>query len=306
MSGIAFVLLLLGSAQADTILSRGSSNEWCWRCHGMATFSVLRADGTIRTLSADSTAFLASNHRRLRCVTCHSWEDVQVFPHGKNAHMAQTCTDCHVAESHPLNRTDPLQAMHFREITDEFRKSVHYQTEDHAFSCFSCHDPHRFRKSENPSLQTIGTQNGVCLGCHGDAARFATLSERRIDLSATHAWLPRRELHWEHVRCLDCHTSYAPPNLSHNILPADSAVHACEQCHRQNSILLDKLYRYRHVEERSRNGFVNAALVNDSYVIGSTRNRYLDLLGAVLVGGACVGVAGHGFGRWHSAGKKRK
>lgn len=306
MPGLVLFVLLLSSANADTVLSRGTSNEWCWRCHGMATFSVLRNDGTLRTLAADSSAFLASNHRRLRCINCHTDEDVKVFPHGNNAHMAQTCTDCHSQESHPLNATDPLQKMRFHDITQEFMKSVHHVELGDGFSCFSCHDPHRFRKSENPSLQTIGDQNRVCLGCHGDAVRFADIAGRRVDIAMSHAWLPKRELHWEHVRCLDCHTSYAPPNLSHNVMPADSAVRACEQCHRQNSILVDKLYRYQHAEERSRTGFINAALVNDSYVIGSTRNRHLDLLGSLMVGGACLGVAGHGFGRWLSGRKRGK
>jgi predicted CXXCH cytochrome family protein len=196
--------------------------------------------------------------------------------------------------------------MRFAEIRGEFEKSVHVTAQGTKFSCFSCHNPHQFRVVEDPSLQTIEQQNGVCLGCHADAARFAALTDRqRPNLSAVHSWLPRRELHWQHARCLDCHTSYAPPNLSHMIMPADSAVKNCEQCHQQNSILMDKLYRYRHAESRSKSGFVNAALFNDSYVIGSTRNRYLDALGGLMVGGAIAGVLGHGLGRWISRKKRR-
>ena len=296
ITSIALALLMSPIAQAERpeVVSRGDSDDWCLRCHGMSTLAVRREDGAIRNLAVAAHAFSQSNHRRLDCVDCHN-DDATRYPHGEGAAMAVTCTECHARPDHALTRDNPLAAMHFAEIGQEFERSIHKRRLGDEFTCFSCHNPHQFRKSEDPSLQTISAQNGICLTCHDSDVRFTTRTERpRPDLDAAHQWLPNRALHWEHVRCLDCHTSYDPPNRSHLVLAAKSAVQKCEDCHSQNSVLLDKLYRHRHAEELERSGFANAALFNDSYVIGATRNTVLDVVGLIVVGGALLGVVLHG------------
>jgi predicted CXXCH cytochrome family protein len=293
---IAFLTVTSIASASPEAVTYGDSNEWCLRCHGMETLGVRQHNGIIRSLSVDSVALGHSNHRQLDCVDCHT-EDARRFPHGETPEAA-TCTDCHTRSDHPLNSTDPLASIRFSDIETEFNQSIHRRKLGEVFTCFSCHNPHQFRTSEDPSLQSIDSQNNVCLECHDNSERFVSLTQRdRPNLDNAHAWLPNRATHWEHVRCLDCHTSYEPPNLSHLILTAKSAIRECESCHTQNSVLLDKLYRYRVAEERQETGFLNAAILNNSYVIGATRHRWLDLIGIVVIGVTLAGTIGHGLAR---------
>jgi hypothetical protein len=277
-------------------LSSGSTNDWCLRCHGWETMGVRRLDGSIRSLGLEVALFDSSAHHELTCVTCHETKGLQRFPHASFSGKLGDCTSCHTGLDSVA--TD----LRFGEIAGEFQHSVHVQRLNKggvdAFSCFTCHDPHTFRLIGDPSLSTIETQNGICLKCHADNDRFARYSARDLpDLDAAHVWLPKRDLHWEHVRCLDCHTSYDAPNRSHLILPKEKAVKQCEDCHKRNSLLLQKLYVHRRTGERERAGFMNAALFNDSYVIGATRNTWLDLFGLIAIGGAILGAIGHWTGR---------
>ena len=128
-------------------------------------------------------------------------------------------------------------------------------------------------------------------------AFYGVVNRTPVDLAIAHSWLPARENHWEHVRCLDCHTSYDPPNRSHFVMQKDRAVRDCESCHTGNTLLARKLYLQDDGIAGDRAGFINAAVFNDSYVIGATRNIWLDLIGALMVGGALAGVIGHWAGR---------
>jgi hypothetical protein len=92
--------------------------------------------------------------------------------------------------------------------------------------------------------------------------------------------------------------------MSHNILPKERAVTKCENCHSKNSVLLAKLYKYQHGESKEKMGFINGTLLNDAYVIGSTRNPLLDTISFILFGMTVAGVGGHGYLRY-KAKKKR-
>jgi len=69
------------------------------------------------------------------------------------------------------------------------------------------------------------------------------------------------------------------------------------ECHTQNSALLEKYYRHMAGEDREE-GFVNAVLLNNYYMLGATRNRKLDQAMGALAGLALLGIAVHGLGRW--------
>jgi hypothetical protein len=67
-----------------------------------------------------------------------------------------------------------------------------------------------------------------------------------------------------------------------------------------------RLYRHRLEEERETAGFINTLILNEAYVIGATRNRYLDA-GFGLVAAAVVGgIALHGLARWVAALRRRR
>ena len=112
-------------------------------------------------------------------------------------------------------------------------------------------------------------------------------------------------MHWQKVRCIDCHLS-TEDNFLHRILDAEHAVRHCEDCHSANSILLTKLYKYTVQENRQKLGFINSVALNDAYIIGMTRNIILDRLSFTLLGLMLLGLAAHGFGRWYSARRRRK
>ena len=79
------------------------------------------------------------------------------------------------------------------------------------------------------------------------------------------------------MRCVECHTPVSKKVMSHEILPAEKAEKRCVACHSADSTLRLRLYKHMVSEERSRVGFVNSMILNEAYVIGATRNVYLDL-----------------------------
>lgn len=296
------VLVLGGSLPWHRLAAAGDEgkNAACFRCHALPTLAV-REDttGVHRSFFVDPRRFAHSNHKSLECVHCHT-QGFTTYPHGTESPVSSlACTSCHT--------NDPKFAtLRFPEIEGEFRRSVHAQRLGDRMTCFSCHDPHAFDRQPDPSLTKIQTDNRICMQCHLSEARFASLTGRRFPvLEEVHAWLPNTAMHWEKVRCVDCHSSYAAPNLSHNILSKDQAVRNCESCHSANTILRSKLYAHQAREERQKFGFINGSLMNNAYVIGSTRNAWLDVLSMSIFGLLFGGIGLHAFLRWRGTRARR-
>jgi NAD-dependent SIR2 family protein deacetylase len=147
----------------------------------------------------------------------------------------------------------------------------------------------------------------MCLNCHQTGDSEGILINADVPpVEFSHEWLPERDLHWNKVRCVDCHTSYEGKNLAHNIMPKEKAVKNCESCHSKNSILMTKLYKFEHKESREKMGFINGVLLSEAYVIGSTRNKIMDNASFLIFGLAFFGIAVHGFIRFMSNKKERK
>ena len=281
---------------------------WCLRCHGMATLSDRDpTTGEIIDLSVDREAFVHSNHGELACQDCHDDTGFQAFPHSEAARRTRLhCLDCHDPKDDPK-----FARYRFPEIEAEFKRSVHFREHPQAFDCFTCHDPHAFEIADKArfTAEVIAQDNGMCLQCHTAPQRLSVLApERRFpDLDAIHSWLPKPDLHWRAVRCVECHTpATASGRMSHTVLGKDKAERNCVVCHTTDSLLLTKLYRHRKTEEVETAGFVNAVMLNDAYIIGATRNAVLDWLTYLLVGGTALGVAGHAAARVYFAGKRRQ
>jgi len=148
-------------------------------------------------------------------------------------------------------------------------------------SCWDCHNPHTYKPSMRNTgdmKQSIAYNNDICLSCHSDFDRFQLLSnQKEINLVKKHEWLPNQSLHFSKVRCIECHAANNDSILvSHRIMPKEKAVKLCVECHSSNSLLMSSLYKYRSKENRSKNGFLNAMMMNDSYVIGANRNVFLN------------------------------
>jgi len=257
---------------------------------------VNKADLTDRLVNPD--AFLKSNHGNVECVACHV-TGFKEFPHAEAAkQQINNCDECHTRQ--------------FLRIEDQFLKSVHAKKakeQPGSFTCVTCHDPHVFLKASHFSTtrQAVRQDNAMCLQCHASDERFRQLSkDARPDLEKIHDWLPNIPLHWAAVRCVECHTPVPQSILSHEILPAERAERNCVSCHSANSTLRVRLYRHLVEEERETVGFINSVILNEAYVIGATRNRYLDmafgLAAAVVVGG----IALHGLARFVAGLRRRR
>jgi hypothetical protein len=275
--------------------AEGVTLEDCLECHGK--HDAERKDAQTRKTSVyvDVNGLGLSEHRGMVCVDCHSKALGKGDPHPKVRRAY--CPDCHITN-------EPGDGVAFATIEADFAKSVHALKND-AFRCIHCHDAHTFQLKT--TRHRIFEHNQVCLRCHGSEEQFQRFVQKAPpNLDKAHAWLPNRDMHWEKVRCLDCHTGYDAPIGSHLILPKKGAVKKCEACHSDKPVQLMRLYgRMRKQEVRER-GFLNAAVMNDSYVIGATRNRVLDLVALGIVASTALGVGGHGALRLVMSLRRRK
>lgn len=287
-------LAILGVLAPRGAAAKGTNLDDCLSCHGKQ--DVERKDPHERKTSVyvDANGLGRSEHRGMVCVDCHS-KALGQDPHPPVRRAY--CLDCHVSN-------EGGDGVAFATIESDFQNSVH-ALKDGAFRCVQCHDAHTFQLAT--TRHRIFDHNRVCLRCHGDAEQFQRFAKKAPpDLDKAHAWLPNRDMHWQKVRCLDCHTGYDAPIGSHLILPKAQAVRKCEACHSAKPVQLLRLYgRMRKQEVRER-GFLNATVVNDSYVIGATRNRELDLVAFGIMGSAALGVTGHGLLRLFTGRRRAK
>ncbi len=299
-----FLQSLSGTENADTaayISPFFEENENCFLCHGQDQYEYTNQNSgrTLReTMCAERVIerdqFYSSNHKSFSCTDCHSY-GYSEFPHPGELRMEESfnCIDCHGGD-------DMFSQFNFEQIEADYQKSVHFPLEEEGYSCWKCHDPHEYRISIRNTTNlgmTISYDNDICLNCHSDFNRYKLLtSKEEVNLIEKHDWLPNQASHFRSVRCIECHSSINDSVLvSHQINPSDIAVKKCNECHSQNSMLMESLYKFQSKEQR-RDGFLNAVILNQSYVIGATRNRYLNnisflvfiLLGAAIA--AHVGV----------------
>lgn len=265
-------------------------NDNCLKCHGHEYYYYYN-DWVERDIKermnpyyiVDSALFYESNHWNFRCVDCHS-EDYQTFPHPGELRMepAYECNDCHAGDEDYAHYC-------FEEIDEEFHKSVHSSKHSEEFTCWMCHNPHTYkinaRTNENMK-EFIQYDNEICLSCHANISKYQLLTNLdNPNILDKHDWLPNQGLHFKNVRCIECHAVVNDSLLvSHNIQPKENAVKRCVECHSQNSLLLTSLYRMQFSDSWSLGGFSNAAMLEESYIIGANRNVYLNVLS---IGLAC-------------------
>ena len=272
-------------------------NELCLKCHGQEKYEysneslgrqVKELMCTQRIVSRD--LYYQSNHKSFSCTDCHS-SQYETFPHPGELRMERkyNCLDCHGGD-------EKFAQYHFEEIDSEYRQSTHFKLEEDGFTCWKCHNPHTYkisiRNTENLK-ETIAYDNAICLNCHSNFDHFQLLTDRKeINILSTHDWLPNQAVHFQNVRCIECHTRINNNILvSHLIKPKEEAVRLCNECHSQNSILMATLYKFKSKEQR-RNGFFNGIILNQSYVIGANRNEFLNLIsfGIFIIVMVIVGI----------------
>ncbi len=256
--------------------------------------------------SVHGAAIAKGNPNAAVCVDCHGTHDLESTESPTSRinqfNIPEVCGKCHIS------------------VAQEYKVSVHgialKDGNKDVPGCTYCHGEHNIRPlpvvpprvfaETHMSKSTIVRNKMVyCVACHSNEK---LMSKYHINTVAkAHDWLPNKATHWETVRCVDCHSSYIPPNLSHNILPPDKTIKKCEECHAQNSILMSKLYKHEKRTSREKFGFINGTILSDAYVIGTTRNVFLDSISIILVSLVILGIGLHALLRWYfNTGKEKK
>ncbi len=258
-----------------------SGNRYCLMCHASA-FYTLRDNETgkiyRKTMCTnciiDTLDFAKCNHHRFQCISCHS-DDFKVFPHSRKSRFEEiaSCIECHSVDSIAV-------AYKFDLIDVDYQMSVHATKHAKNFNCWMCHDAHSYRVKAT----TIEYDNSICLSCHANIRKYnLILNKRNPNIIEKHEWLPNQQLHFQNVRCIECHAMVNDSILiAHNIQPKSKAVKRCVECHSTNSLLRQTLYKYQSKEQISNNGFFNAVILNKSYVIGATRNYFLNVASVII------------------------
>ncbi len=285
----------------ERVYDYAEDNHQCFKCHGHKTFhfynEYLEREVKKRMnpyFIIDSVKYYESNHWNFGCLDCHSY-DYRTFPHAGELRMEEkpSCLDCHGGD-------EEYAQYHFEQMDEEFHRSVHSTKHSEDFTCWMCHDPHTYkinaRTNENIK-QTIIYDNNICLSCHADIGKYQLLSDNmNPNVLVSHEWLPNQALHFASVRCIECHTEINDSILvAHNVQTKDKAVKLCVECHSQNSLLMASLYKFQSLERRNKLGFFNAAILNESYIIGANRNIYLNIASFVIFGLVLLVIFGHGI-----------
>jgi predicted CXXCH cytochrome family protein len=257
-------------------------NDYCLKCHGNMYYELTNTEtGKIHrkmmstNCEIDTLVFKKSNHRKFKCLSCHS-DEFKEFPHSEKALLEEigSCVECHSGDS-------VATVYKFDLIEIDFQKSVHATKHSANFTCWMCHEAHSYKVNAT----TIEYDNSMCLSCHANTKKYnLILNKNNPNIIKKHDWLPNQQLHFQNVRCIECHARVNDSILvAHNIQPKSKAVKMCVECHSTNSLLKQTLYKYQSTSQISSKGFLNAAIMNKSYVIGANRNIYLNIASLIIL-----------------------
>jgi predicted CXXCH cytochrome family protein len=299
ISGIALLILFSANSFAadepkgpspEVAAKNQKANEACFACHSEEGVKHPPQEGMdlkkLRGHIRDKETFQASQHGKLACTKCHN-DGYDDFPHAEDAKDSTTsCPDCH------QKKADLLQ--------EQFDKSVHAKNLGDKFTCTTCHNPHQFQKAASlgDPKKIVKQDNRTCLGCHDSDERFAQFAPEKKNrplIDEIHKWLPNTRKHWDAVRCVECHTPVVGANdpISHQIVGKKQAERKCVACHTADSALKVRLYRHLQKDEQQKFGFINSVVLTENYVIGATRNPWLDRAMVGLAALTFLGVAAH-------------
>lgn len=258
-------------------------NSGCLKCHGKSYYKFQNTVTEKEVHKKMNPFFLINSkkydggvHKTFACTDCHL-PDYETYPHDANLKLEanSTCQDCHAGD-------DNFKHFKFDEIDVIVQNSIHGKAMGEYFNCEMCHDPHYYelnaRKKKNIE-QIVDYSNQMCLKCHDYGNdKFFMLGDTTMSINQnSHGWLPNQMLHFQKVRCVDCHGAYDDSLMvPHLINSKDKAVKLCVECHSDNSLLMTSLYRHQSKESRDKYGFFNGAMMNDSFVLGANRNYFLN------------------------------
>ena len=246
---LTFVFVSVVFWNLDAQSYQDAKHHKCLKCHSSQTYSYhndLMDREEKRLMNPyyilDTIALVNGVHKNFDCTDCHSYE-YETYPHAANLKLEpmMTCLDCHGGD-------ETFASYQFERIAEEVKKSIHYQVYGETFTCSKCHSQHTYAATARNSgnlLEIVDYSNKMCLSCHNDMKKYELVANHENPkLVEIHSWLPNQELHFSHVRCIECHTEVTDSLMvSHNILSKDKAVRNCVECHTANSRL--KLMRWQ-------------------------------------------------------------
>ncbi len=283
-----FLLIIAAFAAIAQSQYDVAKNHMCLKCHSNQVFAFqndITGKGEKKLMNPyfiiDTIAIKTGVHKSFDCTDCHSYE-YSSYPHpsGLKLEPMSTCLDCHGG--------DPTFATYqFDRVNEEFQKSVHFQKSGEDFTCGKCHNQHYYHPTARNSgnlMEIVAYSNSLCLSCHNDMDKYEMVAgHENPKIVQVHNWLPNQDLHFKHVRCIECHTNVTDSLMvSHDILNKELAVRKCAECHNSDSRLKASLYKYTNLQNRSDNGTIKAILSNPSYVIGTQQFPLLRKLSFII------------------------
>jgi predicted CXXCH cytochrome family protein len=297
LSVLSFVTL---TSQTEAKKLVEPDNKNCLQCHGNNYYSYHNEELDKEVHKKMNPYFVINKnlfskgvHNSFTCTDCHM-EEYSVYPHDANLKLEAKygCIDCH-------GEDENFAKFHFDEISLEVQESVHGLALKDNFTCEMCHNPHYYQlESRNKSniKEIVKNSNAMCLNCHNYTEdRFYLLSDSNISInSSSHKWLPNQELHFNNVRCIECHgTQEKTDMVSHGIRSKEHALKLCVECHSSNSMLMASLFRHKSKENRDQYGFINGAMMNESFVVGANNNYYLNAISIIIFSLLILVLIGH-------------
>lgn len=274
-------------------------NHTCLKCHGQSFYEFYNdwTETDVRKIMpaeyhVDTIQYYSASHWNFKCTDCHT-DEYEAFPHdgGLRMEFLNTCVDCHGGD-------EDWEHFKFDEIEEDFNESVHSPENLPNFSCWSCHDPHSYQldyRNTEDLISTIKKNNETCMHCHNQESYMSLYTDEPFkSLSKSHEFIPNQVAHYNKVRCIECHGDLGGDALvAHKILPAEESVKNCKECHSKNSLLMASLYRYQSQENRMKFGFYNASILNESYVIGASKNYFLNVFTIVVFALSILTILAH-------------
>ncbi len=282
----------------DKLTLKRNQEKLCLNCHLSSNTTKYSKSLIDYEKSVHGRAITNGNQFAAACIDCHGTHDLKKASSPSSSvasgKIPDVCGKCHIT------------------ISQEYKASIHGQSlkkgNKDAPGCTYCHGEHAIQTQPRIDKQLISknqmnfdnlqtTKMIQCVECHANSEMMGKYNILTIDKA--HDWLPNLSTHYKTVRCVDCHSVYEPPHMSHNILTPEQTIKRCDECHSKNSVLMTMLYKHEKQKSREKLGFINGTVLSDAYVIGTTRNIFLDVLSLSMFGLIIFGIIIHGAIRWY-------
>jgi predicted CXXCH cytochrome family protein len=222
-----FILIL------STNLLFTQTNEDCLDCHTDQELTYER-NGKEVSLYLQEASYMASAHKKLNCISCHSNYDAEDIPHkdGENIYKVN-CASCHkdIASQNKTDIHSRLKASNGIKIPN----------------CLTCHSYHTVKRISRIENKT----NFFCADCHSETKSAKGFHKRNFISDETcadcHDDVQDHKLELSNsvhnkIGCTDCHVYVANNIDDHEDEPGSVIEESCAFCHsdvvetHQNSI----------------------------------------------------------------------